>query len=62
MERRGVDAEHAFALLRRRARSSERMLADVARELLAPSGQPVSRVSSTATGKAERRQLDRSPP
>jgi PAS domain S-box-containing protein len=62
MERRGVDAEHAFELLRHRARSSERKLADVARELLAPGGQPVSRASSTATGKAERRQLDRSPP
>jgi GAF domain-containing protein len=34
MEREGVDAEHAFELLRRRARSSERKLADVARELL----------------------------
>jgi PAS domain S-box-containing protein len=38
MERRGVDAEHAFELLRRRARSSERKLADVARELLAHRG------------------------
>jgi PAS domain S-box-containing protein len=35
MERQGVDAEHAFELLRHRARSSERKLADVARELLA---------------------------
>jgi len=35
MEREGVDAGHALALLRRRARSSERKLADVARELLA---------------------------
>jgi GAF domain-containing protein len=34
MEREGIDAEHAFELLRRRARSSERKLADVARELL----------------------------
>ena len=35
MEREGVDAHRAFELLRRRARSSERKLADVARELLA---------------------------
>jgi GAF domain-containing protein len=35
MEREGIDAEQAFELLRRRARSSERKLADVARELLA---------------------------
>jgi len=35
MEREGVDAGHALELLRRRARSSERKLADVARELLA---------------------------
>jgi len=35
MERQGVDAERAFDLLRRRARSSERKLADVAREVLA---------------------------
>ena len=35
MERQGVDAQHAFELLRRRARSSERKLADVARELIA---------------------------
>jgi GAF domain-containing protein len=35
MEREGVDAERAFELLRRRARSSERKLADVARELIA---------------------------
>ena len=35
MEREGVDADRAFELLRRRARSSERKLADVARELLA---------------------------
>ena len=62
MERQGVDAQRAFELLRHRARSSERKLADVARELLAPSGQPVSRARSTATGRAERRQLDRSPP
>jgi GAF domain-containing protein len=35
MEREGVDADRAFELLRRRARSSERKLADVARELIA---------------------------
>jgi PAS domain S-box-containing protein len=35
MEREGVNAERAFELLRRRARSSERKLADVAREVLA---------------------------
>ncbi len=35
MEREGVDAERAFELLRRRARSSERKLAEVAREVLA---------------------------
>jgi PAS domain S-box-containing protein len=35
MEREGIDAQHAFELLRRRARSSERKLADVARELIA---------------------------
>jgi len=35
MEREGVDAERAFELLRRRARSSERKLVDVARELIA---------------------------
>jgi PAS domain S-box-containing protein len=35
MERKGVDAQRAFELLRHRARSSERKLADVARELLA---------------------------
>jgi GAF domain-containing protein len=35
MEREGVNAQRAFELLRRRARSSERKLADVARELLA---------------------------
>jgi GAF domain-containing protein len=35
MEREGVDAERAFELLRRRARSSERKLTDVARELIA---------------------------
>jgi GAF domain-containing protein len=35
MEREGVDARRAFELLRRRARSSERKLADVAREVLA---------------------------
>jgi PAS domain S-box-containing protein len=35
MEREGVDAQRAFELLRRRARSSERKLADVASELLA---------------------------
>jgi PAS domain S-box-containing protein len=35
MERQGVDAQRAFELLRRRARSSERKLADVAREVLA---------------------------
>ena len=35
MEREGIDAQRAFELLRRRARSSERKLADVARELLA---------------------------
>jgi len=35
MEREGVDAERAFELLRRRARRSERRLADVARELIA---------------------------
>jgi PAS domain S-box-containing protein len=35
MEREGVDAERALELLRRRARSSERKLVDVARELLA---------------------------
>jgi GAF domain-containing protein len=35
MEREGIDARRAFELLRRRARSSERRLADVARELLA---------------------------
>ena len=35
MERQGVDAQRAFELLRHRARSSERKLADVARELLA---------------------------
>jgi GAF domain-containing protein len=34
MEREGVDAEHAFELLRRRARSSERKLAEVAREVI----------------------------
>jgi GAF domain-containing protein len=38
MERRGVDAEHAFELLRHRARSSERKRADVARELLTHRG------------------------
>jgi GAF domain-containing protein len=35
MEREGVDAHRAFELLRRHARSSERKLADVAREVLA---------------------------
>ena len=35
MEREGVGAERAFELLRRRARSSERKLAEVAREVLA---------------------------
>jgi GAF domain-containing protein len=35
MEREGVDARRAFELLRKRARSSERKLADVAREVLA---------------------------
>ena len=35
MEREGVDAERALELLRRRARSSERKLVDVARELIA---------------------------
>jgi GAF domain-containing protein len=35
MEREGVGAERAFELMRRRARSSERKLADVAREVLA---------------------------
>jgi len=35
MERQGVDAQRAFELLRHRARSSERRVADVARELLA---------------------------
>jgi GAF domain-containing protein len=35
MERQGVDAQRAFELLRHRARSSERKLADVAREVLA---------------------------
>ena len=35
MEREGVDAKRAFELLRHRARSSERKLADVAREVLA---------------------------
>jgi GAF domain-containing protein len=35
MEREGIDAQRAFERLRRRARSSERKLADVARELLA---------------------------
>jgi GAF domain-containing protein len=35
MEREGIDAERAFERLRRRARSSERKLAEVARELLA---------------------------
>ena len=35
MEREGVGAERAFELMRRRARSSERRLADVAREVLA---------------------------
>jgi len=35
MEREGVDAERAFELMRRRARSSERKLAEVAREVLA---------------------------
>jgi AmiR/NasT family two-component response regulator len=35
MERQGVDAQRALELLRRRARSSERKLADVARELIA---------------------------
>jgi AmiR/NasT family two-component response regulator len=35
MEREGVDAKRALELLRRRARSSERKLADVARELIA---------------------------
>jgi GAF domain-containing protein len=35
MEREGVDARRAFELLRNRARSSERKLADVAREVLA---------------------------
>jgi len=35
MEHEGVDAGHALELLHRRARSSERKLADVARELLA---------------------------
>ena len=34
MEREGVGAERAFELMRRRARSSERKLADVAREVL----------------------------
>jgi GAF domain-containing protein len=34
MERRGLDAEQAFEQLRRRARSSERKLADVAREVI----------------------------
>ena len=34
MEREGIDAKRALELLRRRARSSERKLADVARELL----------------------------
>jgi GAF domain-containing protein len=35
MEREGVDAKRAFELMRRRARSTERRLADVAREVLA---------------------------
>ncbi|HJU00860.1 MAG TPA: GAF and ANTAR domain-containing protein [Actinomycetes bacterium] len=35
MEREGVGADRAFELMRRRARSSERKLADVAREVLA---------------------------
>ena len=35
MEREGVDAKRALELLRRRARSSERKLADGARELIA---------------------------
>jgi GAF domain-containing protein len=35
MEREGVDATRAFELMRRRARSSERKLAEVAREVLA---------------------------
>jgi PAS domain S-box-containing protein len=35
MEREGIDAQRALELLRRRARSSERKLADVAREVLA---------------------------
>jgi PAS domain S-box-containing protein len=35
MEREGVDARRAFELLRHRARSSERKLADVAREVVA---------------------------
>ena len=34
MEREGTDAQRAFELLRRRARSSERKLADVAREVI----------------------------
>jgi PAS domain S-box-containing protein len=34
MERQGIDARHAFELLRHQARSSERKLADVARDLL----------------------------
>jgi GAF domain-containing protein len=35
MEREGLDAEQAFEQLRRQARSSERKLADVAREVIA---------------------------
>jgi PAS domain S-box-containing protein len=34
MEREGIDAKRAFELLRRRARSSERKLAEVAREVI----------------------------
>ena len=66
MEREGIDAQRALELLRRRARSSERKLADVAHELLArrPEGPvPVpQRSRSTATGRDERRHSDRSSP
>ena len=66
MEREGVDADRALELLRRRARSSERKLTDVARELIArrpsPPRHPAAGARSTATGRAERRQPDRSPP
>jgi AmiR/NasT family two-component response regulator len=34
MEREGIDARRAFELLRRQARSTERKLADVARDLI----------------------------